>query len=159
MIKTLTALLMLTVFTPYDDVKQPFLDFLNSAQSSVRMCAYGFTDPEICDTLIKLHKRGVDVSIVMDKTQAAGKYQKGLVKRLQKEGIPLFIGKSAVKNQLIHAKFVVIDEDKVEDGSWNYSNSASMQDNTLNFSFNDPDRAKRFTKFWQMIHDKEKKVD
>lgn len=143
-----------TYFTPYQAVEAEaqFISMIDSAKRKIRVCAYGFTDPQVTDALIRAKKRGVDISVVMDATQAAGPHQKPLVDQLLKARIPVAIGKSAKHNQLIHAKFVVVDDRYVEDGSWNYSPSASDQDNFLNFD-DDKQRAKEFSDFWQKVYD------
>lgn len=150
MIKQLLILCSLTTFfTPYQDAESQYLAFLDKAESKVRVAIYGFTDPRICDELIKLKNKGVDVQIVMDKTQAAGTTQRTLVAKLQAAKIPLKIGKSKF-NQIMHCKFTTVDDKMVEDGSWNYSPTASKQDNFLNFS-DDPARVKMFNQFWNQI--------
>lgn len=144
---------VITYFTPYQavDAHSYFLSWLDSATKSVRMCAYGFTDKEIADHLVALHNKGVSVSVVMDQSQSAGAYQIPIVKELRNAGIEVAIGHSE-HGALVHSKFCIVDGIKVEDGSWNYTKSANMQDNTLNF-IDDPERSLRFTAFWQQIHD------
>ena len=141
-----------TVFTPYDNGNAEYyvLELIRYAKKSIHMCAYGFTDSQICDALCQMKYKGIDVQIVMDKTEANGVHQAPLVAQMQAQGIPVYIGKSAVKNQLIHAKFIVVDGKVVEDGSWNYSPSASQQDNFVNIIYSD-ERAKMFEDFFTKI--------
>ena len=98
---------------------------------------------------MQLHSRGVDVEVLTDKTQASGRSEQAALAVLKENNIPLFIGKS-VDNALMHCKFVVVDDYLVEDGSWNFTSSASRQDNVLNFS-NSKERAKQFMNYWLKI--------
>lgn len=139
-----------TICTPYQDGESAFLQFLSKARKKVRIAIYGFTDPAITATLIDLYKRGIDVQLLMDKTQAAGHTERDQVAALQSAGVPIIIGKSAVHHQLCHVKFCIVDDEWVEDGSWNYSCSANEQDNILNF-VHSTKRAAFFDQYWHHI--------
>lgn len=146
---------LLTYLTPYDNgaAHAKTLELVNSAERKIRVCAYGFTDAELSEALIAAKNRGVDVSIVMDSTQAAGRRQALLVKIMRANGIEVATGKSEVRGQLIHAKFIVVDDLVVESGSWNYSGqTASAQANHLDF-IKSKKRAQMFGDFWDKIHD------
>ena len=142
-----------TFCTPYDQgaVESNYLSMINSAKKSIRVCAYGFTDPDVTSALVAAHARGVDVAVIMDSTQAAGPHQVPMVDQLRKAGIEVTIGKSAVHSQLIHAKFTVVDNLYTESGSWNYSGgTASAQDNTVDFVVSES-RAQILSDFWTKI--------
>jgi phosphatidylserine/phosphatidylglycerophosphate/cardiolipin synthase-like enzyme len=138
-----------TYLTPYQDGETHFLQFLDAAKSKCYIASYSITNPNIINKLVQLHSRGVDVEVITDKTQASGRSEQAALMVLQQNRIPLFIGKSA-DNALMHCKFVVVDDYLVEDGSWNFTCSASRQDNVLNFS-NSKDRAKQFMDYWLKI--------
>ncbi len=144
----------LTFFTPYDggNAELVVLHLIADSKMCIRMACYGFTDPVLCDALIEAHKRGVDVSIVMDATQAAGEHQKILVDKLREAGVSLAIGRSPVHSALLHAKFIVVDHMFVEYGSWNFSESASEQFNTVEIDC-DQQRAEEFLNAWSLIHE------
>lgn len=138
-----------TYLTPYQDAEAHFLQFLDAAKSKCYIASYSITDPNIINKLVQLHSRGVDVEVITDKTQASGRREQAALAVLQENRIPLFIGKS-VDNALMHCKFVVVDDYLVEDGSWNFTTSASRQDNVLNFS-NSKERARQFMDYWLKI--------
>jgi phosphatidylserine/phosphatidylglycerophosphate/cardiolipin synthase-like enzyme len=145
---------LITLITPYDaelaDAKVIYC--IANAHKSIRICAYGLNNGAVAGALINQKRAGLDIKIVMDKTQASGKNQKIQVKRMKDAGIEIMIGHSPVHNNLIHGKFMIIDDQFVEDGSYNYTTNASEQVNTLNFS-DDPERAKQFSEAWQKIWD------
>ena len=138
-----------TYLTPYDDVEGRFLQFLDQAKNRCYIASYSITNPEIINKLIQLHDRGIDVEVLTDKTQAAGKKEQIALAILAEDHIPVFAGRS-VAHALMHCKFCVIDDHLVEDGSWNFTVSANKEDNILNFIDSKP-RAARFLTYWLKI--------
>jgi phosphatidylserine/phosphatidylglycerophosphate/cardiolipin synthase-like enzyme len=138
-----------TYLTPYDDVEGRFLQFLDQAKSRCYIASYSITNPNIIKKLVELHDRGVDVQILTDKTQAAGKKEQIALAILGEDHIPVFAGRS-VDHALMHCKFCVIDDHLVEDGSWNFTTSANKEDNILNF-VDSKTRAKAFLTYWLKI--------
>ncbi|RYF40322.1 MAG: phospholipase D family protein, partial [Cytophagaceae bacterium] len=48
-------------FSPEGTGRLLVLNTIGSAQQSIRMMAYSFTDPDVMKALIAAHQRGVDV--------------------------------------------------------------------------------------------------
>jgi phosphatidylserine/phosphatidylglycerophosphate/cardiolipin synthase-like enzyme len=142
-----------TLITPYDAqyVEDAIIGMVNAARYKIRVFAYGFTDKKLCDTLVYQHHQGLDVAVIMDSTEAAGKSQAPLVQELQENGIPLFIGKSPVHHALIHLKAIICDDSVVESGSFNYSNSAADQINEVDI-ISSPERAAKFDQAWNKLY-------
>lgn len=88
-----------------------------SADKSLYIAAYQFTNPGILRAVIAAKARGVDVEVVLDRSQAAGDSQAVLVSA----GIPCRI---STVYKIMHHKFMVIDGSAVETGSFNYSLNA-----------------------------------
>jgi len=141
--------LLETYLTPYDDAETRFLQFLDQAKVKCYIASYSITNPNIINKLIQLHDRGVDVEVLTDKTQAAGKRERLALAALEESNIIVFAGRSA-ENALMHCKFCVIDDHLVEDGSWNFTTSANREDNILNF-VDSKQRATKFTNYWLKI--------
>jgi len=138
-----------TYMTPYDDVEDHLLQFLDQANNRCYIASYSITNPKVIDKLIQLHDRGVDVQVLTDKTQAAGKREQAALTVLEENHIPVYAGRS-VDHALMHCKFCVIDDHLVEDGSWNFTTSASREDNILNF-VDSKRRAEKFLVYWFKI--------
>lgn len=117
--------------SPQDDTTAAFLSLVRSAQESIHTIIFGFHLPLLTDTLIAKHQAGVDVSLILDHSQAEGKAESSEVRKLVDAGLALAIGTSSEHHQIIHDKATVVDGVWVEWGSWNYSLSASWQDNTM----------------------------
>ena len=136
------------LITPYADGLSAFEAFLaNAAQPGARLSTmiYGCTLQPFFDALIAAHRAGCDVRVIFDHTQAAGKAEAPQIERLLEAGLvdgeQFLIGTSPVHHQIVHLKATVIrtpdGKAVVEDGSWNYSVSASQQLNDLCFTESD----------------------
>ncbi len=112
-----------------DDVLTQILAMIAAATVEIRVCAYGFTHPQITQALIDAHARGVDVELLLDHSQECGPSEKKQVALLQGAGVPFWIGTSP-EHQIRHSKTIVVDRRFVESGSLNYSESAFGQNNT-----------------------------
>jgi phosphatidylserine/phosphatidylglycerophosphate/cardiolipin synthase-like enzyme len=136
----------ITFFSPDDDTTGEYLKFLKGATQKVRLCDYSFNMQAIVDSLIALHKGGVDVQLVLDKSQAGGKTEVPEVAQLKAAGVPMAIGTSS-KHKIMHDKFTILDDAWVQSGSWNYTNSASLENNFFDIEHS-PTRAAAFNKQW-----------
>lgn len=138
-----------TYFSPDEDTKGKFLEFIQGTQTHLRIAIYGLHLPELVDSLIKLHNQGVDVALVCDHTQARGTYERPEILQLRAAGIPLWEGTSQ-KHRILHHKFAVRDQDTVLAGSWNFSQSASDEANYFDI-IKQAVRAQRFLKIWDEL--------
>ena len=55
------------------------MQFLDQAKTRCYIASYSITNPHIIEKLVQLHNRGVDVQVLTDKTQAAGRRNKLLL--------------------------------------------------------------------------------
>ncbi len=140
-----------TFFSPADDTLAAFMKFVASAQKMIRIADYSFNLVPLVDLLIAKHQAGVDVALVLDKSQAGGATEVPQLARLKAAGVPYVVGTST-KHKIMHAKFCVVEEDWITSGSWNYTGAASDEDNHLDLEHNET-RAKWFTERWQEMHD------
>lgn len=120
--------------SPDQDVKRHFLDFVSRAKRSIHLLIFGFHIPELTTLLISKHDAGLTVDCIFDHSQAQGKAEAPELLKLMQAGVPFLIGTSWVKGQILHSKVTVVDEEWVEDGSWNYSESATDQGNIVRFT-------------------------
>lgn len=153
------------IITPYADGLKAFQAFLAGAAqpgAKLRTMIYGCTLQPYFDALIAAHKAGADVGVIFDHTQAAGRAEAPEIERLRQAGLVdgqhFLIGTSPVHHQIVHLKATIIwtpdGKVGVEDGSWNYSPSASLQMNDLCFteSASLADYyLKAFTKLWAWV--------
>jgi phosphatidylserine/phosphatidylglycerophosphate/cardiolipin synthase-like enzyme len=101
------------------------LSELAKAKTSVHLSLYGVTNRALANALIRLHKRGVSVVLLVDMRQAH--LPNSLTQDLKDIGIPVIIKPTS---ELEHYKYCIIDHQTVIMGSWNWSNRADKQDNS-----------------------------
>jgi phosphatidylserine/phosphatidylglycerophosphate/cardiolipin synthase-like enzyme len=140
-----------TWFSPDDDTQTVFLDFLRQAQHEIKIAIYGFHLPPAVPILLDKVRTGVIVDAVMDRVQSKGKYEAPEVQQLVDGGVGVTIGDSQ-KHHIMHHKFVVVDHLHVLAGSWNFSESASLESNYIQIVSN-ADMATLFLNKWQEMHD------
>jgi phosphatidylserine/phosphatidylglycerophosphate/cardiolipin synthase-like enzyme len=76
-------------FSPSGGCTQAVVDALAGAKQSVLVQAYSFTSAPIARALVDAHKRGVDVQVILDKSQRGERYSSATF--LANEGIPTYI--------------------------------------------------------------------
>lgn len=140
-----------TYLTPYDDAQTPLVDLLLNAKKKIRMADYSYNLANLTAALIHAHQMGVDVSLVLDKSQAGGKTEVPEIAQLKAAGVPMVIGSSS-KGKIMHCKFVVVDDTTTASGSYNYTGTAELEDNFEDIEVN-PTRAAAFTAYWQRVYD------
>ena len=107
-------------FSPEDGVLTRLVELVDQAQESVYFLAYSFTSDELAQAMVDAAGRGLDVRGVLDRGQAAsnigGEYDflrtRGLDVRLDGE------------QGNLHHKLIIVDEQIVVTGSYNFSRNA-----------------------------------
>ena len=136
-------------FSPQDDTISEFCSLLNDAKESIHLADYSFNIPQVVDILIAKDKAGLDIKLVLDKSQSGGKSEVPEVNKLHSAGVPTIIVESD-DHQIMHNKFTIIDGVVCQAGSWNYTASAA-DENNFYFVFDNTDVATVFdTDFMQM---------
>jgi phosphatidylserine/phosphatidylglycerophosphate/cardiolipin synthase-like enzyme len=137
-------------FSPLDDTKDAYLTFLQTATKSIRIADYSFNIPEFETILPALQKKGVDVQLVLDKSQSGGSTEKPVVEALRASDIPMMIGTSD-KHKIMHNKYTILDDTWIQYGSWNYTTAASDEDNFFCIE-NNPSLAEVFLTDWEGMY-------
>ncbi len=151
---TLTGIInstRMTYFSPEADTISAFLDFIKTAQRKIRLADYSFNLEPLVELLIQKHQEGVDVSLVLDRSQAAGPSERPIIQQLKDGGVPLVVGTSSA-HKIMHNKFTVVDDEWVQSGSWNYTGTAAKEDNFFDIEHS-LDRAAVFNNKWQKMFD------
>lgn len=103
-------------------LQEMILSQINSAVNSIDLVTYNFTDTKSRDALIKANRRGVTVRIVVDEDNGDA----AVIHDLQNAGIQVLVARS---DGLMHAKFIVIDDDVTISGSANMTAGSFFYDN------------------------------
>jgi phosphatidylserine/phosphatidylglycerophosphate/cardiolipin synthase-like enzyme len=113
-------------FSPGTVCETELIARLGMARRSVRMLAYSFTSVPVASALIAARSRGVDVAVVMDREQAAGRGSQ--LGALRAVGIPVT---RDGHHPIMHDKVVIIDGLTVLTGSYNFSAQAGKNAENL----------------------------
>lgn len=136
------------------DQEKLLIDVIKSAKSTLDIAIYSLTDPDIVGAIKDAKKRGVNVRIITDKQQAAGKTQTEALKLLGSAGIPIKINSHS---GLMHLKMTIADKKIATTGSFNYSKAASESNDEILVVIRNAEVAKNFTvEFEKMWNDKKR---
>ena len=112
------------------------------------MAAYSFTNMTVANALATALKRGVKVSIVMDKSETHGAQAK-IHDILEQAGAKIRL--SHPQGGIMHNKYLVIDGQTVEWGSYNYTNRAEHSNYENATVLSDPDIAEAYETDFNLI--------
>ena len=129
-------------FTPHYKCLPLILHAIADARRSIHMMAYSFTSESIAAALITAKKRGIDVQIILDKSQTDHHSQR---QTLQRADIPVYIDESVA---IAHNKVIIIDQETVLTGSYNYSVGAENRNAENIIIIKNPDLAQSYLSNW-----------
>ncbi|MDJ0273830.1 MAG: phospholipase D family protein [Aigarchaeota archaeon] len=122
------------------------VSLIDSAKSRVLVAVYSFTSDPIAEALIRAHQRGVEVRVVIERQQAdvrGSEYQ-----RLKSAGIDVRLDGNS---ELMHHKFVVIDDETVITGSYNFTASAEDENDENVVVIYDREVARAFAREFERV--------
>ena len=127
-------------FSPNGGCTDAVISALGDAKKTVLVQAYSFTSAPIAEALVEAKKRGVDVQVILDKSQRTERYSGATF--LANGGIPVFID---ADHRIAHNKVMIIDGQTVITGSFNFTKSAETgnAENVL-LILHAPELAKRY---------------
>ncbi|MEL6152661.1 MAG: phospholipase D family protein [Bacteroidota bacterium] len=131
-------------FSPGGHCTQFIEDVIAKAQKTIFVQAYAFTSAPITDALIAAHHRGVLVRMLVDRSQRDGKYTQ--VPRVLQAGIPVAIDKVP---GIAHNKIMIIDDQYVLTGSFNWTKAAETRNAENLLLINDPATNRIYKAMWQ----------
>jgi phosphatidylserine/phosphatidylglycerophosphate/cardiolipin synthase-like enzyme len=114
------------------------------AEKSILVSAYSFTSQSIAQALLEAKKRNVMVKIILDKSQINQRYSSSNF--FANQGFELRID---VKHAIFHNKVMIIDNDTLITGSFNFTKAAETKnaENVLIIRDN-PELANLYTQNW-----------
>ena len=118
---------------------------IGEAKKTIQVQAYSFTNADIAKALLEAHKRGVNVRVVLDKSQETEKYTSATF--LANSGVPVRIDDDFA---IAHSKIMIIDGETVITGSFNFTKAAEERnaENVLVIRGN-RELAKLYLQNWQ----------
>jgi len=135
-------------FSPDDDCMGRIIDLFAQARQTVDVCVFTITDNRIAEAITRAHQRGVRVRIISDNDKA---FDKGSdIAHLRGRGIEC---REDNTEHHMHHKFALFDHNLLLTGSYNWTRSASLN-NEENFIISgDPRLLKSFSHMFDKLWD------
>lgn len=109
-------------FSPKSGATEVVVKAIREARRTILVQAYSFTSAPIAKALVEAKSRGVEVKVILDKSQMSEKYTSGTF--IANHGIPLRIDSL---HAIAHNKIIICDELNVVTGSFNFTKAAEVR--------------------------------
>ena len=138
-------------YSPGENLERVDLDRLSTAQKSIDIAMYAFTDKYLAEELLRLAHNGVTIRIYRDHDQWESE-ERNAEKYRDQSTTQMFRGEANIhvrikqsgRRDLMHMKAYAIDGKLLRDGSANWSAAGlKVQDNNAHFT-NDPAQIKAY---------------
>lgn len=122
---------------------------IRSARHTIQIALFTFTHPQLLEEVIQAHRRGVAISVVVDMHSSFGASAK-TIDALKKAGIRISISQGV---QLLHHKFIYIDESLLLTGSANWTKAAFYKNSDCIVVLHNlnPDQKTFMNRLWSQI--------
>jgi len=117
---------------------------IDQAKANIRVQAYSFTSAPIAKALLNAKKRGVDVQVILDKSQKTQRYSSATF--FKNVDIPVFIDS---RHAIAHDKVMIIDSEKVITGSFNFTKAAEERNAENVLVIQSPELADKYRGNWE----------
>jgi phosphatidylserine/phosphatidylglycerophosphate/cardiolipin synthase-like enzyme len=143
-------------FSTHDHVAQHLIDKIEQAHSRIHFLAFSFTHDGISKAMLARSKAGVEVLGVFEKSQVAGGHSD--FERFRSAGGPVHVCLDANPRNM-HHKVIVIDDEIVVTGSFNFSASADKSNDENVVIFKNAEINRRFEEEFQRVYGAARKVE
>jgi len=144
---TIDGIAVETYFSPDDGVGRRILELLKGAERSIHFMAFSFTTNDFADVMIQKHRQGLTVMGVMDESQFKSNIGTNYPK-FRDAGMQVYLDGAPGH---MHHKVMIVDEEIVIFGSYNFSISAETRNDENVMIIFDPDFAAQFmAEFWRV---------
>ncbi|MBN1684644.1 MAG: phospholipase D family protein [Gammaproteobacteria bacterium] len=130
-------------FTPGQNCIQLITKTIDQAHHQVFMQAYSFTSMPIARALVSAQNRGVDVKVILDKSQFENSYY--ALSYLIRHKVPIWCD---YRVQIAHNKVMVLDDSTVITGSFNFTSAAQYKNAENLLVIHDPNLAHLYHQNW-----------
>jgi phosphatidylserine/phosphatidylglycerophosphate/cardiolipin synthase-like enzyme len=142
-------------FSPRDDIKNIIINYINNEKEEIIIAIFRLTDKDIAAALLNAHKKGVRVTLIVDRDGITSMYSKILA--LFREGIKFYIyppieGLEEMPGLgLMHHKILLCKGlNTIITGSFNYTKSAQLKNRENIIVLEHENEV--FTKYWDELH-------
>jgi phosphatidylserine/phosphatidylglycerophosphate/cardiolipin synthase-like enzyme len=135
------------LFSPQDGVQAYVLQRLDAAQTSVRFLTFSYTADPIAEAMIAKAGAGVTVQGVFESQNANGSGSE--YNRLRRGGISVFEDGNCY---IMHHKIIIIDNQTVLTGSYNFTGSAERDNDENLVIIDDPVIARQYVEEFERVY-------
>jgi phosphatidylserine/phosphatidylglycerophosphate/cardiolipin synthase-like enzyme len=144
---TLDGSLIEVYFSPEDGTLEHILSAVNAARESIYFLAYSFTSDDLRQALISRFEAGVTVAGIFDHDQYL--FNTGTeYENLLNAGIDVRLDGNP---RLMHHKIIIIDQQVVITGSYNFSNNAEHNNDENTLIIHNQDIAAQYLEEYQQV--------
>jgi phosphatidylserine/phosphatidylglycerophosphate/cardiolipin synthase-like enzyme len=138
-------------FSPEGTAEKLVLKAIDASRHSIRIAAYSFTSAGVVSSLIEAKRRGVDVAVIVDERSNLREDRSGkaraVLNLLANAGIAT---RTISAYPIHHDKYLVVDAESVETGSFNYTTAAARRNSeNVIVIWHDASLAKAYLDHWQ----------
>lgn len=133
-------------FSPDRGATALVIKTIGEAKLSVRVAAYSFTSKPIAEALLNAERHGIDVKVVVDKSNATARYTAATF--LANQGVPVRVD---YRYAIMHDKFLVVDDETVEEGSFNFTTAAESRNAENVLVLHDANVAAKYGEEWDRL--------
>jgi phosphatidylserine/phosphatidylglycerophosphate/cardiolipin synthase-like enzyme len=133
-------------FSPAESCDQKLIAFLGSARKRIDIAIYSFTHRGILQALIDAKNRGVAIRMIADRSQSTGVHSE--LDAAREAGIEVKIGNV---RGIMHDKFTLVDSQRLETGSFNYTAGATAMNAENQVYLFDGEIVARFSKNFEAL--------
>ena len=132
-------------FTPGEDCTGVIVSEIGTAKREVLVQAYSFTSPPIVKALADAKRRGVDVRVILDRSQTGQKKESVAADTLAIAKVPVLVDAA---HAIAHNKVMVLDGERVITGSFNFTKAAQDRNAENLLVIADPALAGKYAANW-----------
>lgn len=126
-------------FSPRGHTLDQLLKAVKQCQRSLRVQAYSFTQKEFALALGQARQRGLEVQIILDASNLKDRHSQGGF--CARAGIDVHVDD---RHAIAHNKIVILDDEAVLTGSYNFSQAAENSNAENQVPVRDPDLVRKY---------------
>lgn len=132
----------------FENIEKKIISEIAKSKKSIYVQIFKFNSKPIARALIEAKNRGLDVRVIIDGTEA--KKAKNCAKILHKAGLSTFVDN---KHSTMHNKVMIIDNNRVITGSFNYTKKADQKNAENILVISGSEISDRYLDHWYQHHE------
>jgi phosphatidylserine/phosphatidylglycerophosphate/cardiolipin synthase-like enzyme len=133
-------------FSPEDGVAKEILEEIEAAEETIDFMAFSYTSSDVADAMVWRARKGVRVRGLFESRNANSRYSKD--EFLQKNGATIYLDTNPAT---MHHKVIIIDDETVITGSYNFSNAAEQKNDENVLIIHSEAIAQRYTEEFESL--------